>query len=157
MRSSPIVRLVVMGMLLIGLMIPMVMIMSLVSERTSRRSEAVEEVGAEWGRAQRFGGPVLTIPYRYAWKDSEGLSRERVVRAFVLPASGVIEGTIGPETRYRGIFPVTVYTAKLKVSGHFPRPDLSWVRPAPASIDWESATLDVGVSDPRGIARTMTL
>jgi inner membrane protein len=43
------------------------------------------------------------------------------------------------------------------VSGRFAPPELSWIRPAPSAVDWEAATIDIGVADPRGIGRSMTL
>jgi inner membrane protein len=157
MRTSPMLRLAIMGAMLIGLMFPLLTMFAVVSERASRRNDAVREVGGEWGNPQTFGGPVLTVPYRYNWKDQDGTSRERIERVFLLPEHLAIEGTVEPETRYRGLFPVIVYTATLKVSGRFARPDFSWVRPSPSSIDWENATIDIGISDPRGIGRSMTL
>jgi inner membrane protein len=156
MQTSPMARLVVMIVLMIGLMIPLLMIYSVVWDRTSRRHEAAEAVSAEWGGAQTLAGPVLTIPFRYAWRDSQGVSHEKSDRLFLLPESLAIEGTVEPEIRKRGLFEVAVYTAKLKVKGRFPRPDFSVVQPS-WSVDWENATVDVGVSDPRGIARRIVL
>lgn len=157
MRNSPLVRLVIMGMLFIGLLVPLAFVFGVVSDRTSRRDEAVHEVGAEWGSPQQFGGPLLAIPYQRTWRDEKGVVHERTALAFLLPEAIAIEGIVEPDTLWRGLFPVQVYTARLKISGHFARPDLSWIRPAPSSIDWAAATLDVGVSDPRGIARAVTL
>jgi inner membrane protein len=110
-------------------------------------------VGREWGGSQTFGGPVLTIPFQHAWRDQNGIVHERVERLFMLPESLQIEGSVDPEFRRRGIFEVVVYTARLKMSGRFPRPDFASIRPSPATIDWSNATVDIGISDPRGIAR----
>ena len=157
MQPTLMARLIVMIMLLLGLTVPLVMIYSVVSERTSRRNEAAGTIGREWGGPQTLGGPVLTIPYRHAWRDPNGVMQERTDRLFVLPETLSIEGTVDPETRRRGLFEVVVYTGHLTVSGRFPKPELSGVRPSPTTIDWESATVDVGISDPRGIARRVSL
>ena len=125
MQPTLMARLIVMIMLLLGLTVPLVMIYSVVSERTSRRNEAAGTIGREWGGPQTVGGPVLTIPYRHAWRDPNGVMQERTDRLFVLPETLSIEGTVDPETRRRGLFEVVVYTGHLTVSGRFPRPDLS--------------------------------
>jgi hypothetical protein len=64
MRTSAMVRLGIMVVILIGLTIPIAMIYAVVWDRSSRRDEATNEVGQEWGQAQTLAGTVLTIPYR---------------------------------------------------------------------------------------------
>jgi inner membrane protein len=157
MERSPIARLLVMGLLLLVLLIPLAMMTSVIWERIQRRDDAAETIAREWGAEQVVSGAVLTIPYRYIWQERDGSRRERVEQAFILPVALTIEGTVEPEVRTRGIFDVVVYTTKVKVKGRFPPPDVSWIRPAPNAIDWESATVDVGITDPRGIGRSMTL
>jgi inner membrane protein len=157
MRNSVMARLGMMGLLLIGLLIPLTMMQSVISERTGRRDEAAHAISAEWGGAQTLAGPVLTIPYRMAWKDANGNVRERTQRMFFLPESLTIDGNVEHSMRSRGLFEVVVYTATLKVSGRFARPDLSSLRPDPSHVDWENATVDVGVTDPRGIARRLSM
>ena len=153
MQPTLMARLVVMVVLLLGLSIPLVMIDSVVSERASRKKEVAQTIGQEWGGAQAIGGPVLTIPYKHAWRDHNGALHEKTEQVFILPDTLEIDGSVDPEFRRRGIFDVVVYTARLKVRGRFPRPDFTSVRPAPATIDWGSATVDIGVSDPRSISR----
>lgn len=157
MARSPVVRLLVMGLLFLVLLVPLAMMTSVVWERSQRRNEAATAIAGEWGAAQVVGGAVLTVPYRMIWQERDGSRRERVEHAFILPEVIAIEGVVEPEVRTRGIFEVVVYTAKLKVKGRFPRPDVSWVRPVPSAIDWDAATVDIGVTDPRGIGRSMTL
>ena len=59
--------------------------------------------------------------------------------------------------RKRGLFKVVVYRAHLKISGRFVRPDLSTITSRPVEPLWNEATLNVGVADPRGIARRVSL
>ena len=157
MQPTLLARLVVMFMLMLGLTVPLVMIYAVVWERTSRRDAAAAAIGREWGSSQTIGGPVLTIPFRHSWQDQKSVIHEQSERLFVLPEALDIEGIIEPEFRRRGIFDVVVYTARLKVSGRFPRVDFSTVRPNPTTIDWNNATLDIGISDPRGIAKRIDL
>ena len=157
MRTSAMARLAVMGVLLIALMIPLTMTHSVVSERAARRDAAAAEVGSIWGGAQIVGGPVLTVPYRTSYVDNQGQIRQITRHVFLLPETLNIKGTVHPSRRSRGLFPVVVYETRLEVRGRFGAPDLSAIRPAPEEILWDDASLSVGVSDPKGIARAATL
>jgi inner membrane protein len=150
-------RLVVMGVLLVGLLIPLSMVQSVVSERASRRFMVVQEVGATWGGVQTIGGPVLTVPYRYTTTDQEGKARIRVARAFFLPDVLDIKGSMDPQRLERGIFTAIVYKSHLAITGQFVRPDFADIRPFPEEVLWEEATLNLGVADPRGIARRVMI
>jgi inner membrane protein len=157
MRTSAMARLAVMAVLLLALMIPLTMTHAVVSERSTRRQTAATEISGIWGGAQTLGGPVLVIPYRCSYTDNDGRTRQDVQHIYLLPEALAIEGTVSPGERSRGLFPVVVYEARLKVRGRFARPDLSHVRPIPDAILWDEATLSVGVSDPKGIASASTL
>ena len=70
MRTSPIARLLIMGVILMMLNVPLTMMCGVVGERASRRNQVVSEVSGSWGGEQTVGGPVLSVPYRYSWTDS---------------------------------------------------------------------------------------
>jgi inner membrane protein len=150
-------RLVVMGVILAALNVPLTMMCGVVSERSQRRDAVVSEVSREWGGAQTIGGPVLTVPYRYTWTDSSGRPQTTVAYYHALPAALDVDGRIDPQERKRSIFQVVVYSTRLKLRGHFTRPVLADVRPVPEEIQWSRATLNLGVKDPRGIARAIQL
>jgi inner membrane protein len=128
-----------------------------VSERAARRDEAVAEVSATWGGPQTVAGPVLTIPYRLARIDNAGRSVRATGHAHLLPRDLRITASLQPHKRRRGIFDVIVYHASVRVGGRFARPDVSWIRPTPESVEWQDATLSVGLSDPRGLTQRVTL
>lgn len=157
MRNSAVARLVVMGLLAMGLLVPLTWVYSIVTERSSRRDAAVSEIGSTWGGQQMLGGPVLAVPYTAIWTDNTGRQVRSTCRAYFLPSDLQVEGTLTPQTRSRGIFDVIVYRAGLKVTGRFIRPTLDWVRPAVADVDWPQATLNVGISDPRGLTQRSTI
>lgn len=157
MRHSAIARLVVMGGLAVMLLVPLAWVWSLVAERATRRNEAVSDVSATWGGQQSFSGPVLTIPYTTTWIDSTGRPQRSTGRAHFLPRALQVQATLEPQTRTRGIFDVIVYHAIVKVEGRFAPPDMGWIRPPPESIDWQNATLSLGVSDPKGLTQRVTL
>ena len=152
MRDSAIARLVVMGLLTLALLVPLTMVRGTVSERAKRRDDAVREVSTTWGAPQTLGGPVLSVPYSYLWMDGNGKMQQSWQRAHVLGARLQVDGTVTPERRPRGIFDVVVYRAQLKITGRFVRPSLDWLKVAPDQIQWDQATLSMGISDPRGLA-----
>ena len=157
MRTSAMARLAIMGILLLGLMVPLVMVHGVVSERASRRDGAVAEVGASWGGPQTVGGPILAVPYQYTSFDSTGRSKAESARAYFLPSLLEIQGSVEPDVRRRSLFEVVVYRTRLQVTGRFAPPGFAGLRPHPDRIQWEDATLSFGVADPRGIARQVTL
>jgi inner membrane protein len=142
-----------MAVLLLGLLVPVMMIYVLVGERAGRRDAATAEIGAIWGGPQTLAGPVLTVPYRCAAYDVNGRATECLGRVHFLPDVLGIDVVADPEIRQRSLFEVVVYRSRLSFQGRFAKPDLSGLRPAPEEFLWDQATVSVGVSEPKGIAR----
>ena len=61
------------------------------------------------------------------------------------------------DLRKRGIFKVPLYKAELSFSGHFSKPDFSTWGVSDDDILWDRAYLSVGLTDSRGIVKTMSL
>jgi inner membrane protein len=157
MGHSAVGRLAVMALLTLFLMVPMTMVDSIVGERSTRRNDAVKEVGQSWGAAQTMSGPVLVVPYTQTWTDDAGRAQSTRGHAHFLPAELRVDAVAETQTRKRGIFEVIVYTATVKMEGRFVRPDLQWLRPVPTEIQWADAIVTVGVSDPHALARRASM
>jgi inner membrane protein len=157
MKTSPMARLLIMGVILVALNVPLTMMCSVVNERTARRDHVAAEVSESWGGAQTIGGPVLTVPYRYSWTDGSGRAESVVASYHFLPETLEIDGIVEPGERRRSLFAVIVYTAKLKLRGRFAPPKMADLRPAPETILWDRASISLGISDPRGIARAIEM
>jgi len=133
------------------------MIESTVTERRDRQARAAKEIGAAWGNPQRVVGPVLLVPYTYRIATDapggEGRVRQetRTATLNLLPESLNIDTALDPEERYRGIFRTVVYKAGLKLAGTFALPDLAALGIAAEDVQWDKATLVIGISDLRGI------
>ena len=151
------VKLLTIGFLILLLLIPLAMVRSLVAERQGRSATAAAEVAASWGGEQTLGGPVLTVPYRVRWRDSEGKTVEQIQSAHFLPERLRVEGDLRPERRRRGIFETVVYRAELRIAGAFRRPDLAGWEVAARDVLWEKAAVSLGVPDPRGIRQGLVL
>jgi inner membrane protein len=146
-----------MGLLFMVLLVPLMMMYSVVAERTTRRNQVMWESTGTWGNTQVVGGPVLVVPYRHSWIDTERRVQRSTAYAYFLPETLTVDGSIAPSKLDRTLFSITVYTASLKISGRFTPPDLSRARPAAEEILWDEATVSLGISDPKGIARALAL
>lgn len=157
-RQSITFKLISIGILVLLLLIPKSMINSLIVEREHRMHETVLEVSDKWSRKQTVSGPILTIPYKkYLLTDDKKNIKEIIRYATFLPEQLHIETNIVPEERYRGIFKVIVYKAQLSINGKFPRPDFSVWDIDEKDILWSKATLNIGISDLRGIEQQVSL
>jgi inner membrane protein len=145
------VRVLLLGFLIGCLQIPILVIEGLTSEREYTRDSAIADVTQSWGGTQRLAGPFLAVPYRYAWLDAEKVPRSETRWAYFLPDQLQISGDVETQERYRGIYKVTLYDARLKVRGYFPRPDLSEWEIRAEDVLWKGAALVLGVSDPKAI------
>ena len=156
-RTSPLARIVMMLVLLIGLLIPLMMIFGLVSERAGRRNEATREVSDQWGGAQTIVGPVLSVEFRTNTTGGDGKPKVVVDRAAFLPTALQVEAEAVPEVRSRGLFDVIVYRSRLKLSGRFASPNFSRWNVLPEDVVRTTATLSVGLTEPRGIVAPLRL
>ena len=158
MKTSALARIAMMAVLLVCLLFPLMLIYGLVAERAGRRIEAAREVSAQWGDAQTVTGPLLSVDFRTpSGKTVDGNPAYLNDRAIFLPVALRIDTDVVPETRRRGIFEVIVYRSRLKISGRFSAPEFSKWRVEADLVLRSSATLSLGISDPRGITGPIAL
>ncbi len=158
------VKLVAIAALGIATLIPMHMAGDLIAERRALRDKVLQEIAQSGSGAQRIDGVALVLPCTETYDETETLDRGRTVvrqrtRAcdvHLLPERLSIDGHIGTEVRYRGIYPALVYQTRLKLEGRFNVP-----APAPAPVkvkrSWGTPRLVVGIGDVRGIRNTPVL
>lgn len=152
LRTSTMLKMAVIGILVLILLIPTSMLQSLIRERELTRNEAVAEVSSKWGAEQTLGGPVLSVPYRITIKDDKGNPQSPVTAyAHFLPDDLQFDGDVRPEQRSRGIFRVMLYNTRLTIRGRFRKPSMAALGIAPESIQWDKAFLSLGISDMKGI------
>jgi len=148
--NSITIKLLIVGFIILMLLIPAQMIKSLITERESLRGNVEEEIFSKWGNSQTIAGPLLTIPYYWYSKGEKETIRHVNVVHF-LPDELVITGELGTEVRYRGIYEVIVYQARLNIRGTIPHPDFSAWKIQDKDILWDEAFLSLGIPDMRGI------
>lgn len=156
-RPSPVLKAILIGVLIALLLIPLGMVMALIHDRQGTRDAAEQEVSAKWGSPQCLGGPILLVPYLVRTPDANGKIRVNISMATLLPRRLEIDGELLPEVRYRGIYEVPLYAARLDFQGSFELDELSELNVPEADVRWDDAVLSVGIPDPRGIRQTATL
>lgn len=111
LRSSILLRMLLIAALTLILLIPAAIVESLINERKERKDSVVGEVSGKWGNLQTVAGPILTVPMRYTSKNAEGKIITNTSLLHILPDSLFIDGSISTEVRSRGIFQVVLYNA----------------------------------------------
>lgn len=157
MRTSALARIVMMAILMVGLLVPLMMILGLVSERATRRSAVTQEISSQWGGAQTIVGPVLSVEFRTRTTGFDGKTTINSDRAVFTPTTLQIGADVAHEERSRGLFKVIVYRSRVKLTGRFQPPDFSRWRVLPEDIVRSTATISVGLSEPRGIVAPLAL
>lgn len=164
-KSSVIIRIIIISILILLLMIPAGQVNRLVKEREYRRQEVINEINSKWAFEQTLLGPILEIPYNVfytsKWKDEKGIEREKITKelrhAYFLPDKLKINGEVVPEYRKRGIYSTVVYTSDLTISGEYASFDFSkWKIPLD-KILWNDAVISFGLTDMRGINKTINM
>jgi inner membrane protein len=151
-------KIVILAFLMIVLLIPLAMIGNIVSERQQRARQVYAEVAQGWGSAQTVGPVLLSVPYRESVTEPNGriVTFDRTAR--FLPEDLQIDAQVEPEVRRRSLYDVVVYTAHVKMTGYFRRPNLALVRLDPsATVLWDDAKVTLPVTERKGIVPGATL
>ncbi len=156
MGKSITLKLLIIGILILVMLIPVSMVRNLISERKATNEEVINEVSNSWGNDQTITGPFITIPYKTYYKVADEV-KETIHYAHFLPGQLYIKGDIIPEIRKRGIYKVVVYKSKMEISGEFSAPDFSFAGAGPEDVIWDHATINMGITDMRGIQEGITV
>ena len=169
LKDSILFRFVVIS-ILIGLMtIPVNMVNDIVYERSSLYQSVINEIASTWGKQQKLQGPALLIPFTEKYvsevvkTDKDGNERKvnkvsyQQRTAIVLPGDLNFDVELKGQKRKRSLYESLVYTADLKISGGFSRPDINALSSHVETIHWDQAWLALGVSDTQAINKVSGL
>ena len=166
MNRSLGIKLGAIGLLIILLLIPLLMIDGLISERQSARNGVLDNIARSSSYSQQITGPILVVPYRQKireWKVAEKTGgryqEERQIssRLYVLPESFTLNGEVGTELRARGIYQARLFKSDNQISGHFEVPANYGITEDLADYQFDEPFLAVGISDIRGINNALKL
>jgi inner membrane protein len=165
MNKSWLLKGVAVGLTVLALAVVLARIGFLVDERQDYQRQAVASVQQSHAGAQTLLGPVLQRSCSEEWQlpVGEGESRRNVThrREFtqhLVPSQLEVQGSTEAEARYRGLFKVNGYLAKLQLQARWA--DLEALKPTrehPGSrLSCKPATMWLAASDVRGL-RAATL
>jgi len=148
-------RFAIVGGLILLLLVPLMMIRGVISERESYRDEAYLRVAQGRAGAQTLTGPIRVVPWTETRQvevvDAAGTKKvETQVEQshwLQMPSKLVVDGGMVPDERRIGLFRVPVYTWKAKVSAEFSDDDY----PIKAGRVYGTPYLAVGIADVRGL------
>ncbi len=156
-RNSVSLKVVFIGFLILVMLIPVSMIQGVIHDRRQISHDAQRDVMRSWGETQRIAAPILAVPYTRTIENQKQEKIERTYRAYMLPRDLTVDIDIRPDTRYRGIHEVTVYSAVLAFSGSFDKPTLDAMPHGAERILMEEIEFAVGVGDARAITKAPEL
>jgi inner membrane protein len=156
-------RFLVIAILALAMLLPLSLVEDIVQERHQLYDGVLTEIAASWGGRQTITGPLLIIPFieevtrQDTTTDAQGqthvVSRKEQVRrqAVFLPDSLGIGARLNQEFRYRGIYQALVYTADMELTGRFPVADPARLSDALVRVEWDKASLAIGLPDTKAI------
>lgn len=150
-KSKLLIKGLIIGLLVLILQIPAIYIKDLVAEREGRQKEATNEVSSKWAGKQKVSGPVLVLPY-WRYDGDTLLNRQRSRHlAYFLPDDLSLRSTLTPIEKYRGIYKVMLYSAKVDLSGNFSNVQLDKLKIMPGDMSWNEAYIQLYVADAKGL------
>ncbi|HBY69230.1 MAG TPA: cell envelope integrity protein CreD, partial [Flavobacteriaceae bacterium] len=164
MRNSITARMLVVGVLIMVLLIPLSFVKDLITERSYRQKEVVNEINSKWGNEVVLSGPILKVPYTIEKeektydkkKESYFTTTKEISKfAYFLPDKLNIDSKVETKPLNRSIYKSVVYNSDIEVSGEFPIIDFSSEAVKPKTIEWEKASVIVQTSNLKGIRNTL--
>lgn len=160
-------RIIMVGVLTFILLIPLLFVQNLITERSMRKGEAVREVGQIWGSGVRFYGPVLRVPYTtfQAAAETDPVTQEvrmvnqpQVAYFYVFPE--VLDNKTNVRMNHtlkRGMYNPVVFTSDMRFTGRFVKPDISRLEINPATVNWKDATVIIQTSNMQSIKSELSI
>jgi len=153
-KDSVALRIIFIAGIIILLLIPLLMIQSLITDRQQYRFVAIQEISKSWAGAQTIAGPMITVTTKTEKENKEG-KKYFVTRSYhYLPENLNIDVNVTPEKRYKGIYEVMLYKSKIKMSGIF---NLRKLIERFADKKIEQSYISFNISDLRGIQKDAVL
>lgn len=117
------VKIGIIAALTILLLIPLSMIKSLIEERKTTSEDTIERVTGQWCAAQQVVGPTLNVVeyLKTTEVSTDGTKKTyyKDVNKKVLPKKLNIKADIKSETRKKGLYQISLYTAPIEIEGTF--------------------------------------
>ncbi len=154
-------RFLTVGGLVLLLLIPLVMVRGIISDRERYQAQAIERIGQSTAGAQQVIGPLRVVPWEEVRSrtrvDAEGKPEihQETVRGYLLqtPRTLQVSGGLKPNLRRIGLYEVRTYDWSGKLVAAFE----PLVLEASAHRVYGRPLLVMGISDVRGLIGTPSL
>ena len=154
-------RFAVVGGLILLLLIPLLMIRGVITDRSQYREEAFQRVAESRAGTQQLIGPVRVVPWTESTtvvvvdKDGTSHAEEQITKGqwLQMPQTLQVDGRLLPDQRAVGLFKVPVYSWHGQITATFALDD----HPGKAGRTYGTPYLAVGLSDVRGVVGTPDL
>jgi inner membrane protein len=153
-KESVALRIILIASIIILLIIPLLMVQSLITDRQIYRQEAVKEISKSWAGMQSIAGPMITVSSKVEKTDSKGNKYFVIKDDYYLPEILKIDVEVMPEKRYKGIYEVMFYKSKIKMSGTI---NLSKLKEKYPDEKFDESYISFNISDLRGIQKDAEL
>ncbi|RSK39158.1 cell envelope integrity protein CreD [Mangrovimonas spongiae] len=166
LKTSITARLLMVGFLVVVLLIPLSYINSLITERSIRQKDVVNEINDKWGQNVLVYGPILKIPYKtYTETKTYNEKTETYFKetqthinyAYIFPETLHLDSNVTSKTLNRGNFESAVYTTQMTFNGEFSPIQLQQKNIKHEDIVWDKATIIIKTSNLKGIKSEVNL
>jgi len=157
LKTSVGVKAVIIGVLVSILMIPSIWIMNIIDEREAYRQEALNDITSKWGNNQFLAGPVLVIPVEFLNEDADGKKYISTKNIYLLSESLVIETSLAPEIRYRGIYEILLFKSDILTKGKFDLSAMDELDLMNGKVRYDKAHVEIGISDLKGLTNNLKI
>lgn len=164
LKTSITARMLMVGFLTIVLLIPLVFIENLITERKNRQENVINEINEKWGNEVILYGPILKVPYKVfrdktvtdnATKQVYTETIEQIDYAYFFPKALDINSNINPEPKKRGIYSTAVYKSNMTLNGSFQKPEFKDEEINPENILWDRAKIMIRTSNIKGVSKAI--
>jgi inner membrane protein len=165
--QSTTAKMILVGMLTLVLLIPLEFVKSLISERSYRKQEMVNEVTTLWGKDVQFYGPMLRVPYKTYEEYNVTNEKTKVVTvqkkavidyAYFFPEKLMNTSKVKKNTSLkRGIYNNVVFTAHMKFEGYFSKPNIEKLNIKEEDMLWDRAAIVVKTTDLKSIKSDLNI
>lgn len=165
--QSTTVKMAMVGFLTLILLIPLEFVKDLISERSNRKKEVVEEVSNLWGKDIYFYGPILKIPYKSY--DEYNITNPRtgaitiekkvtIKNAFFFPENFNSKTNAKKNTSLkRGIYNNVVFTANMDFQGNFGKLNFEKLGIKSEDLLWNQASIVVKTTNLKSIKSDLNI
>ena len=165
--QSTTAKMMMVGLLTLILLIPLAFVRELITERSQRKQEVVNEVTELWGKDVVFYGPIMKVPYKtyeeYNTTDPKTkivtVQRKSVIDyAYFFPEQLNNKSDVKKNTSLkRGIYNNVVFSASMNFEGYFGRPNIEKLGIATEDMLWDKASIIVKTTNLKSIKSDLNI